>query len=138
MSEKVIFNLYTGNYCVNFDNEDEYNIYLNQKSKFKKSIIACLLLALLMLISFILIFVKNILIIMFGISFLAFLISTKVYNSVEQQYNSYKYDLILRDIKKNNYRIKYSNDRTGHISYVKDGVGFSIYVFKGKNAKGAR
>ena len=72
MSEKVIFNLYTGNYCVNFDNEDEYNIYLNQKSKFKKSIIACLLLALLMLISFILIFVKNILIIMFGISFFLF------------------------------------------------------------------
>ncbi len=53
-------------------------------------------------------------------------------------FNNYKYDLIIKEIKKKKYRIDYSNDRTGHIKYTKKGEGYSIYVFKGKGNRSAR
>lgn len=52
--------------------------------------------------------------------------------------NQYYFNLIIREIKRNNWKIKYSNNKTGHITFIKDNIGTSIYVFKGKNAKGAR
>ena len=138
MSKKVILNLYKGNYSINFNDEDEYDIYLDQKNKYKNSVLASVLLCILMLASFLLIFVKSFFIFIFGISFLAFFISTYVYGIVDGRYNDYKYNLVLKDLQKNKYKIKYSNDKTGCITYIKDGVGTTIYVFRGKNAKSAK
>ena len=71
-------------------------------------------------------------------SLLLIVFETKIFDYIERRYNYYKYDLIINEIKKKKYRLEYSNDRTGHIKYFKNGEGHSIYVFKGKNAKSRR
>jgi hypothetical protein len=109
-----------------------------ERSKYVGIIIATLITFALSVLSFILMFDYSIFIYFFIGLILLFVLDTKIFYEIENRYNYYKYDLIINEIKKNKYRLDYSNDRTGHIRYTKKGEGHSIYVFKGKNAKSAR
>lgn len=139
MNKEVMLSLHTGgSYIVTFNEEKDYEIFKKERSKYIGMIIAILVTFILLILSFILILNSDKFIIAFIVILLIMALETKIFNIIEKRFNYYKYDLIIKEIKKNKYRIDYSNDRTGHIRYTKKGEGHSIYVFKGKNAKSAR
>ena len=139
MNKEVMLSLHTGgSFIVTFNDEKDYEIFKKERSKYIGMIIAIFITFALSVLSFILMFDYSIFIYFFIGLMLLFVLNTKIFYEIENRYNYYKYDLIIKEIKKNKYRIDYSNDRTGHIRYTKKGEGHSIYVFKGKNAKSAR
>ena len=139
MNKEAMLSLHTGgSFIVTFNDEKDYEIFKKERSKYIGMIIAIFVTFAFSVLSFILMFDYSIFIYFFIGLMLLIVLEAKVFDSIERRYNYYKYDLIIKEIKKKKYRLEYSNDRTGHIKYSKNGEGHSIYVFKGKNAKGAR
>ena len=139
MNKKVMLSLHTGgSFIVTFNDEKDYEIFTKERSKYIGMIIATFITFALSVLSFILMFDYSIFIYFFIGLMLLFVLNTKIFYEIENRYNYYKYDLIIKEIKKNKYRIDYSNDRTGHISYTKKGECHSIDVFKGKGNRSAR
>ena len=139
MNKEVMLSLHTGgSFIVTFNDEKDYEIFKKERSKYIGMIIAILITFALSVLSFILMFDYSIFIYFFIGLMLLFVLDTKIFYEIENRYNYFKYDLIIKEIKKNKYRIDYSNDRTGHIRYTKKGEGHSIDVFKGKGNRSAR
>lgn len=139
MNKEVMVGLYTGGrFIVSFSDENDYKIYKKEKSIYV-GMLSIIFLTFFVAVLFFILMLKNGDMILWLIgSLLLMVLETKVFDPIERRFNYYKYDLIVKEIKKKKYRLEYSNDRTGHIKYSKNGEGYSIYVFKGKNAKSAR
>lgn len=140
MNKEVMLSLHTGgSFIVTFNEENDYEIFKKERSKYIGMIIATLITFALSVLSFILMFDYSIFIYFFIGLMLLFVLDTKIFYEIENRYNYYKYDLIIKEIKKNKkYRLVDNDNGTGRIIYSKDGIKSKIYVFKGKNAKSAR
>jgi len=126
-----------GKFTLTFNNEIEHKNYLKNKY-----------LCIFTLVIFFITFITGLILLIFSLNklhtvifitcFILLLISlllTRVYDYLAKKFKYYKFNLILNEIKKNNWRVDYSNESTGHITYSYKGVRKSIYVFLGKNAK---
>ena len=63
------------------------------------------------------------------ISLIISLMATKLFTLLIPYYKKFKYRIVIRQIKKNGWRIENSNDKTGPLKYSINGEGFSVYVF---------
>ena len=139
MNKEAMLSLYTGgSFIVTFNDENEYKIFKKEKSLYVGMFVAIFVTFFISILLVVLMLKNSDLVLYFVGSLLLIVLESKIFNSIERRYNYFKYDLIIKEIKKKKYRLEYSNDRTGHIRYSKNGEGHSIYVFKGKNAKSAR
>ena len=128
-----------GRFYINFENEDDHKIFKKERNVIRNLVISLFIATLLWALDTLLVFSgKSVYLLIWFIIALIFIIIAKTLETVLGRYQKYKFDCVIEEIKKNKWRLKDSNNRTGHISYVKDGVGHSIYVFKGKNAKSSR
>ena len=139
MNKEVMLFLHIGGgFVVSFSDENDYKIFKKEKSLYVGMFIAIFVTFFISILLVVLMLKNSGLVLYFAGSLLLIVLESKIFNSIERRYNYYKYDLIIKEVKKKKYRLEYSNDRTGHIRYSKNGEGHSIYVFKGKNAKSAR
>lgn len=132
--EKII-KIYSGRIIVNFD-EEEYKIYKLEKRSYLFYVLGFLSLVILSAAGFIygLLNDSTVMIVSIILCLIALGFNYIFRNRIER-YHRYLFDLIIFKLKMKKYKITYSNISTGHISYVKDKITHSIYVFKGKNAK---
>ena len=139
MNKEVMLGLHTGGrFIVSFSDENEYKIFKKEEWLYRGILIAIFTTFFISVLLVVLMLKNSGLVLYFVGSLLLIVLEAKIFDSIERRYNYYKYDLIIKEIKKKKFRLEYSNDRTGHIKYSKNGEGHSIYVFKGKNAKSAR
>ena len=140
MNKEAMLSLHTGgSFIVTFNDEKDYEIFKKERSKYIGMIIAILITFILLILSFILMLNSDKFIIAFIVILLIMVLEAKIFNIIEKRFNNYKYDLIIKEIKKNKkYRLVDNDNGTGRIIYSKDGIKSKIYVFKGKNAKSAR
>ena len=139
MNKEAMLSLHTGgSFIVTFNDEKDYEIFKKERSKYIGMIIAIFITFMLLILSFILMLNSDKFIIFFIIILLIMVLEAKIFNIIEKRFNNYKYDLIIKEIKKKKYTLNYSNVKTGHISYSIKGEGYSIDVFKGKGNRSAR
>ena len=138
ISEKV--KLYNGGrFQITFNDEMEHKDFLVSKYFYLGSFLFGTLLFLTCILLFILALNVNSKLLLWSVTFLFLSVGVfKIFEIVEKKYEKLKYRLILEEIKKNNFKIDYANESTGHITYSIKGVRYPIYVYKGKNAKSAK
>ena len=137
--EKTI-RINTGSVLIHFEDNVEYKKYLSELKKYLIYIILSIFLILVGtfgIIYFIYNYNFTLIITSFVIEIIGIIV-TLLFEPILKNFYQYKFNLVLKEIKKSKYRITYANNKTGHITYVKNGITESIYVFKGKNSKGAR
>lgn len=127
-----------GKFVITFENEEESRKFRRIKSVVYISLFIFALTFVIGLVLFLSIFIKfnSYVLIASAIVLLLSLFCSKIFTIANKKYRKNKYHLVLNEIKKRNYKIKYSNEVTGHITYVLKGENYPIYVYRGKNAKG--
>ncbi len=135
MTHKYDARLYSGRLVLNLENEEYKELKLLTRIERIWTgifVVMCLVPIIVLMINY----PRNLVLSMYSV-LIPMIMCIPMFISINKR-KRYLYELVLAELIKQGYTIKYSNNTTGRITYSKNGVGRSIYVFKGKNAKGAR
>lgn len=140
MDYEYMIRIYSGRYTLNLENKTKYNEVRSVIKEYKIWLIVTLGISFLWLFSLFYLALVITYEIWYYCFFFTPVIIALCYITLQKmnKYNHYLFNQIINDLLKKGYKISYSNDKTGRITYTKNGIGHSIYVFKGKNAKSAK
>ena len=133
---ELVIKIRSGTHNLVIYSDEEYEHYIKINKRYNLLFYFCLISVILVLISLILIVFKNmyILIIFSILLFILTEIALLILSKLAWKKNHLIYDLIIKDLCKQNIRILYENKKTGTITYLSNQKRVSISVFKGYNS----
>lgn len=129
---KARLKLYKGHFDLSFDLKNEYDLFKHKQRLFHLFFSFLFILPFLLLSSLVLMLenikYSSIVIVLVIISIIYILFFKIILNKKHQYY----FNLIISQIRRNGWKIRYASEKTSQITYIKEDVDYSIKVYNSK------